>query len=82
MIIIIIVNISIFIIFPGEPLPLCGLNPSLSEPERGVCGPPIWTERLVPLWIIDSPAFSGDLSHLMMAASLISGSGHRARGAS
>jgi hypothetical protein len=82
MIIIIIVDISIILIFPGDPLPLYGLTPSVSEPERGVCGPPIWTERLVTLWIIESPAFSGDLSHLMMAASLISGCGHRARGAS
>jgi hypothetical protein len=82
MIIIIIVNISIFLIFPGDPLALYGLTPSLSEPERGMCGPPIRTERLVTLWIIDSPAFSGDLSHLMMAASLISSRGHRARGAS
>ena len=41
--IIIIVNISIFLIFPAEPLPFGGLSPSLSKPERGMGGPPIRT---------------------------------------
>ena len=41
--IIIIVNISIFLIFPAEPLPLGSLFPSLSKPEGGMCGPPIRT---------------------------------------
>jgi len=43
MIIIIIVNISIFLIFSAWPLSLYGLSPSLSKPERGVYGPPIRT---------------------------------------
>jgi len=43
MIIIIIVIFCIFLILSAGPLTLYGLSPSLSQPEYGVCGPPIRT---------------------------------------